>query len=339
MRLLVTGGCGFIGIPLVRRLVGIGHEVLNLDKLTYAARPEALADLGASSRYRLLRADLADADAVREALASFRPEAIIHLAAESHVDRSIAGPAPFVHSNIVGTFHLLEAARECWSDPQPEASGPAPIRNPRFLHVSTDEVYGSLGPGDPPFTEASPYDPHSPYSASKAASDHLARAWFHTYGLPVIVSNGTNTYGPGQHPEKLVPLVILRALRGEPIPVYGDGGNVRDWLHVDDHVEALLAILERGVPGRTYAVGGRCARTNLDLVRLLCRLVDEETGASGSENLITFVADRPGHDRRYALDPARARAELGWEPRADLEKTLRETVRWMAGMEKGSSAL
>jgi len=327
MRLLVTGGCGFIGTHLVRRLVALGHEVLNLDKLTYAGATDSLADLDGTPNYRFARLDIADSAAVRAAFSSFRPEAVLHLAAESHVDRSISGPAAFVQSNIVGTFTLLEAARELWLDPR---SG---IRRPRFLHVSTDEVYGSLAPGAPAFTESSPYDPRSPYSASKAAADHLARAWHSTYGLPVLVTNCSNNYGPWQFPEKLVPVVIVNALRGRPIPVYGDGGNVRDWLFVEDHVSALLAVLERGQPGRTYHIGGDHERENLDLVRRLCRIVDEEAAAPAgrardSASLIAFVPDRPGHDRRYAIDATRLRDELGWRPRHDPDTALRETVRW-----------
>lgn len=326
-RILVTGGCGFIGSNLVRRLLASGHVVLNLDKLTYAGATGSLDDLSGTSNYHLLPIDIADAPAVRSAFARFRPEAVLHLAAESHVDRSITQPAAFIQSNIVGTFTLLDAARELWQQPNSE------ISDPRFLHVSTDEVYGSLAPDAPAFTETSPYDPHSPYSASKAASDHLARAWHHTYGLPILITNSSNNYGPWQHPEKLIPLVILSALRGRPMPIYGDGQNVRDWLHVGDHVSALLAVLERGIPGRTYLIGGNHERTNLDLVRLLCRLVDEETASLAvptrdSASRITFVPDRPGHDRRYAIDATRLREEIGWEPRRDPENAFRETVRW-----------
>lgn len=338
MRLIVTGGCGFIGSNLVRRLVTLGHEVLNLDKLTYAGATGSLADLEGAPNYRLLPIDIAEAGAVRSAFAGFQPEAVLHLAAESHVDRSISGPAAFIETNVVGTFTLLEAARECWSDPA------STVRHPRFLHVSTDEVYGSLAPEDPAFRETSPYDPHSPYSASKAASDHLARAWHSTYGLPVLVTNCSNNYGPFQYPEKLIPVVILSALRGRPIPIYGDGRNVRDWLHVGDHVSALLAVLERGEPGRTYNIGGNHELDNLTLVRLLCRLVDEETAhrakpVRDSASLITFVPDRPGHDRRYAIDASRLREELGWEPRSDPENAFRETVRWYLDHEEWWSAL
>ncbi len=325
MRVLVTGGCGFIGSNLVRLLVQTGHEVLNLDKLTYAGNPDSLADLASPPAYQFWQADITDAEAVRAAMASFQPEWVMHLAAESHVDRSIDGPAEFIGTNVLGTFKLLQAARAYW-----EQGDATRRRTFRFLHVSTDEVYGSLGPVGS-FSETTPYDPHSPYSASKAASDHLARAWHHTYGLPVLVTNCSNNYGPFQFPEKLVPVVILKALRGEPIPVYGRGENVRDWLYVGDHAEALLTVITRGQPGQTYNIGGNNEQRNIDLVRRLCVLVDElrprADGRSHAEQ-IAFVADRPGHDLRYAIDAGKIRAELGWTPRQDHESGFRRTVEW-----------
>ena len=325
MRILVTGGAGFIGSNLVRLLVGKGHEVLNLDKLTYAGNLESLDDLRMCPRYHFLRADLVDAGALRTALASFQPDWVMHLAAESHVDRSIDGPGEFIQTNVVGTFNLLQAARAYWT----RLEAPRAARF-RLLHVSTDEVYGSLGPAGR-FTETTAYDPHSPYSASKAASDHLVRAWFHTYGLPVLVTNCSNNYGPFQFPEKLIPVVILTALRGEVIPVYGKGENVRDWLYVDDHAEALLAVIARGGPGETYNIGGGNELRNLDLVRRLCALLDEvrprSDGHSYTEQ-ITFVADRPGHDVRYAMDATKLRTELGWTAKQNLESGLRLTVQW-----------
>lgn len=328
MKILVTGGAGFIGSNLVRLLVRRGHEVLNVDRLTYAGNPASLDDLADSPRHRLLQADICDAAAMEEAFAGFRPEAVMHLAAESHVDRSIDGPGDFIRTNIHGTYTLLEAARAFWA-------GAPEIPRPRFLHVSTDEVYGSLSPGDPAFSETTPYNPHSPYSASKASSDHLARAWHDTYGLPVLVTNCSNNYGPFQFPEKLIPVVILKALRGEPIPVYGKGENVRDWLYVEDHAEALLKVLENGRPGETYNIGGNNEMRNIDLVRLLCDLLDAERGmaAGTSASLITFVTDRPGHDLRYAIDAGKIRRELGWTPKQDHESGFRQTVRWYLGNE------
>lgn len=352
MRILITGGAGFIGSNLVRLAVRRGHEVLNIDKLTYAGNPASLADLDGHPNHRLLRADICDGEAMRAAFAEFRPDRVMHLAAESHVDRSIDGPGEFVQTNIVGTYVLLQAAREHWAAGGGAAGGgryrTASAGEPAFLHVSTDEVYGSLGPADPAFTERTPYAPHSPYSASKASSDHLARAWHDTYGLPVIVTNCSNNYGPYQFPEKLIPVVILKALRGEPIPVYGKGENIRDWLYVEDHAAALLAVAEHGRPGATYNIGGNNELTNLELVRLLCGLIDEELakrGMSGgatarngehpgvppagnSASLITFVADRPGHDFRYAIDSSRIRSELGWEPLQDRRSGFRRTVEW-----------
>lgn len=325
MKILVTGGAGFIGCNLVRHLLQQGHEVLNLDKLTYAGNLESLADVASHDNYHFVQGDIADAEAVRRAFAVFHPQAVMHLAAESHVDRSIDGPMAFIQTNVVGTAVLLQAAREYW-----QGLSSAEREKFRFLHVSTDEVYGSLG-AEGYFSESSPYDPHSPYSASKAASDHLARAWFHTYGLPVMVTNCSNNYGPYQFPEKLIPVVILKALRGEPIPVYGRGENVRDWLYVLDHAEALLTVLERGRPGETYNIGGNNEMRNLELVQLLCGLLDELRPRADKRSYaqqITFVPDRPGHDLRYAIDAGKIRRELGWTPRQDRESGFRLTVRW-----------
>ncbi|MHB1323607.1 MAG: dTDP-glucose 4,6-dehydratase [Coriobacteriia bacterium] len=325
MKLLITGGCGFIGTNLVRHAVlDYGHSVTNVDALTYAGHRESLADLECREDYELVVADIRDSDAMRELVMQACPDAILHLAAESHVDRSIDGPAAFVSTNIEGTFSLLQSAEAYRRTLPPEAATAL-----RFIHVSTDEVYGSLGPNDPPFTEETRYDPHSPYAASKAASDHLARAWHDTYGLPVIVTNCSNNYGPYQFPEKLIPVVVLKALAGEPIPVYGAGDNVRDWLYVEDHARALLRVLEDGVPGRTYNIGGSNEMRNIDLVRLLCSLLDEIMPAeSPYAELITFVTDRPGHDKRYAIDASRIASELGWSPTQDPAGALRRTVQW-----------
>lgn len=326
MRILITGGCGFIGSAVIRRLIGhSSHEVVNIDKMTYAASEDALETAYADPRHRLIRADIADPAAMAEVFESFAPDAVMHLAAESHVDRSIDGPGEFIHTNVVGTFTMLEAARHYWQ----KLAGERRTRF-RFHHVSTDEVFGALGKEDPPFTETTAYDPRSPYSASKAASDHLARAWWHTYGLPVIVSNTTNNYGPWQFPEKLIPLVTLNALEGKPLPVYGDGSNQRDWLFVEDHAEALLRVLDQGEPGATYAIGARQPRTNLQVVLAVCRILDEIAPASfgAREQLIRFVADRPGHDFRYEIDPARAEAALSWRAAHDFERGLRRTIAW-----------
>ncbi|MCH7226440.1 dTDP-glucose 4,6-dehydratase [Haloferula sp. A504] len=335
MRLLVTGGSGFIGSNLVRLAIGRGHQVLNLDKLTYAANPASLTDLDGHPGYHFLQADIADADAVRAAFSDFQPESLIHLAAETHVDRSIDDPGDFIQTNVTGTSTLLQAARDFWLNPPPVASakeGPrSPLPTPRFLHLSTDEVFGSLGTDDPPFTESSPYAPRSPYSASKAAADHLVRAWSATYGLPATVVHPCNIYGPCQFPEKLIPLVILKALRGETIPIYGDGRQVRDWLHVDDLAEALLLLLERGRPGQSYNLGGGHDLPNLDLVTKLLRILDDLTEAPkhrSAETSVHHVPDRPGHDFRYALDSSKARTELGWQPRRSLDTGLRQTVEW-----------
>jgi dTDP-glucose 4,6-dehydratase len=324
-RFLVTGGAGFIGSAFVRRVVRDGHHVLNLDKLTYAGSLLSLAEVAEDSRHEHVRGDIGDRALVRELLARFRPTAIVHLAAESHVDRSIDAPAAFIETNVVGTFALLVEALEYWRTlPEGEAT------RFRFLHVSTDEVFGSLG-HDGRFDERSPYQPNSPYSASKAAADHLARAWFHTYGLPVVTTNCTNNYGPYQFPEKLIPLVILRALADRPLPVYGNGANVRDWLFVEDHVEALLLAARKGRPGETYAVGGSAERSNLEVVRELCRVLDSLAPSPNTPDrsrLIELVSDRPGHDFRYAMDAAKITRELGWRPRESFSSGIERTVAW-----------
>ena len=321
MRILVTGGAGFIGSAVIRRAISEGHEVVNLDALTYASCLANVAAVADSPRYSFEKADIRDRAALDRIFAEHRPDAVMHLAAESHVDRSIDGPAAFIETNILGTFQMLEAARAYWA----AAGRPEGFR---FHHVSTDEVFGSLG-GEGRFTEDTPYDPRSPYSASKAGSDHLVRAWHETYGLPVVLSNCSNNYGPFQFPEKLIPVTILNALSGGPIPVYGAGKNVRDWLYVEDHAEALLLVLREGAVGRTYAIGGESEARNIDLVRTLCAILDEEhPGAAPYAEQISFVTDRPGHDLRYAIDPSRIRDELGWRPGVTLEDGLRKTVRW-----------
>lgn len=323
--LLITGGCGFIGANLVRLAVlDRGLSVTNVDLLTYAGNRHSLADLEGRADYELVVADICDAETIGRIFERARPDAVIHLAAESHVDRSIDGPAAFVRTNVHGTFTMLQAAHDYW-----RTLGTLESEAFRFIHVSTDEVYGSLGPGDPPFTERSKYDPHSPYAASKAASDHLARSWHDTYGLPVIVTNCSNNYGPYQFPEKLIPVVIMRALAGEPIPVYGTGDNVRDWLHVSDHAAALLRVLEAGAPGRTYNIGGANEMTNIDLVQQVCMHLDSlQPCERRYADQIAFVTDRPGHDKRYAIDGSRIRDELGWAPASDPGSALLETVRW-----------
>ena len=326
MRILLTGGCGFIGSAVVRHLLAhTGHSVVNVDKMPYAASEEALEAARTDPRHRLVRADIADAAAMRAAFAAHQPDLVMHLAAESHVDRSIDGPGDFIRTNVVGTFTLLEAARGYWSALQADRRAAF-----RFHHISTDEVFGALGPADPPFTEATAYDPRSPYSASKAASDHLARAWFHTYGLPIMVSNTCNNYGPWQFPEKLIPLVTLNALEGRELPVYGDGSNVRDWLFVEDHAAALVRVAEQGVPGATYAIGARQPRSNLDVVRAICAHLDRVAPdpAGPRERLIRFVPDRPGHDFRYEIDPAATEAALGWRAPHDFETGLARTIDW-----------
>ena len=323
--LLVTGGAGFIGSALVRKIVReTDHAVVNVDALTYAGNLDSLAEASESPRYTFVRADVADAPAMRRAFEEHRPDAVIHLAAESHVDRSIDGPAAFVQTNVVGTFALLQESLRHW-----RALAEPDRARFRFLHVSTDEVFGSLGT-EGLFTETTPYSPNSPYSATKAASDHLVRAWHHTYGLPTLTTNCSNNYGPYQFPEKLVPLMIQNALTGTPLPVYGRGENVRDWLYVDDHADALLTVLERGAPGETYNVGGHNEWTNIDVVRAICAAVDAlaPDSAGPRERLIRFVADRPGHDLRYAIDSSRIQRELGWRPRETFETGLRKTVAW-----------
>ncbi|WP_109486809.1 dTDP-glucose 4,6-dehydratase [Occallatibacter savannae] len=325
--ILVTGGAGFIGSNFVLRWIEkVGTPVVNLDLLTYAGNPANLASVEDNSRYQLVRADICDADAVAEALAKHRPRAVVHFAAESHVDRSIIDPGAFIRTNVQGTYTMLEQARRYWSG----LDGTAKEKF-RFLHVSTDEVYGTLGPDDPAFSETTPYAPNSPYAASKAGSDHLARAYFHTFKLPVLTTNCSNNYGPFQFPEKLIPLVILNALEGKPLPVYGDGQNVRDWLFVDDHCSAIRTVLERGELGETYNVGGNSERNNLHVVNTICDLVDEirpDAKIGTRRQLIKFVTDRPGHDRRYAIDARKIARDLGWQPSVKFEQGLRETVEW-----------
>ena len=326
MRILLTGGCGFIGSAVVRHMIRqTDHSVVNVDKMTYAASEDALEEARQHPRHVLVRADICDLAAMRQVFATHQPDAVMHLAAETHVDRSIDGPGPFIQSNVVGTYTLLDAARDYWMglDPARKAAF-------RFHHVSTDEVFGALGPDDAPFTETTPYDPRSPYSASKAASDHLVRAWHHTYGLPTLVSNTANNYGLWQFPEKLVPLVTLNALEGKALPVYGDGSNTRDWLYVDDHAAALTRVLEIGRVGETYAISGRQPRTNLQVVHAICaaldaRLPDPEGPRT---RLIRFVTDRPGHDFRYEIDPSRTEAALAWKAPHDFEAGLAKTVDW-----------
>lgn len=323
MRLMVTGGAGFIGSAVVRQAIAGGDEVLNVDKLTYAANPDNVAMVADNVRYRFAQEDICDFAAMSRLMAEFKPDAVMNLAAETHVDRSIDGPGAFIQTNIVGTYCLLEAARAY------VAGGGAP-KDFRFHHISTDEVYGSLGPTGE-FTETSPYQPNSPYSAAKASSDMLARAWRETFNLPVIVTNCSNNYGPYQFPEKLIPVVVINALEGKSIPIYGKGDNIRDWLHVEDHAEALRLVASQGVPGETYNIGGRAERTNLDLVRMICKALDEELQASPHtphESLITFVADRPGHDRRYAINCDKIERELGWTPAHTIEDGMRDTVKW-----------
>jgi len=324
-RVLITGGAGFIGSAAVRILVREGVEVLNVDKLTYAGNLASVAEVSSLPNYRFLQADICDAAAMRSAFETFRPDGVLHLAAESHVDRSIDGPGLFLQTNIIGTYTLLEAARAYRATLEPERQAAF-----RFLLISTDEVYGSLGP-EGYFTEQSNYAPRSPYSASKASADHLAEAWHHTYGLPTLKTNCSNNYGPYHFPEKLIPLTILNALAGRPLPIYGKGDNVRDWLFVEDHVRALWLALTRGVPGETYNIGGHNERTNLQVVQTVCALLDElrprADGRPYAEQ-ITFVTDRPGHDARYAIDPSKAMRELGWKPQETFDTGLRRTVQW-----------
>lgn len=321
MKLIVTGGAGFIGSAVVRQAVGQGHEVVNLDALTYAACLDNVASVAKAPNYTFLEADICDRAAMEDMFAVHQPDAVMHLAAESHVDRSIDGPGTFIQTNITGTYTLLEAARGYWiAAARPEAF--------RFHHISTDEVFGSLG-ATGQFTEDTPYDPRSPYSASKAASDHLVRAWHETYGLPVVLTNCSNNYGPYHFPEKLVPVVILNALAGLPIPVYGKGENVRDWLFVEDHADALLTVLQNGQLGRSYNIGGENEARNIDLVRKICAILDDKRPQNRPySEQITYVTDRPGHDARYAIDPTRMREELNWRPSVTLDQGLERTVQW-----------
>jgi dTDP-glucose 4,6-dehydratase len=328
-RFLITGGAGFIGSAVVRYLVReTDYRVCVVDKLTYAGNLASLAPIANNPRYSFVRADVADAARMQEVFSSFQPDAVMHLAAESHVDRSIDGPAAFIETNIIGTYTLLETALAYWRKLSDDAQSAF-----RFHHISTDEVFGSLD-ADGCFSEITAYAPRSPYSASKAASDHLVRAWHHTYGLPVLITNCSNNYGPYHFPEKLIPLTIINGLEGKSLPVYGEGANIRDWLYVEDHARALLSVVDSGQPGETYCVGGRSERTNLDVVKAICVLLDELAPSKtiGSrDSLIAFVADRPGHDLRYAIDPARICGELGWQPRETFESGLRKTVEWYLG--------
>lgn len=335
MKLVVTGGAGFIGSAVIRLAIARGHRVLNIDKLTYAANLANLDSVETHANYAFAQADICDRARISELLTDFRPDAVMNLAAESHVDRSIDGPADFIKTNINGTFALLEAVRDYAS------SAHAPRSGVRFHHVSTDEVFGSLGPSGA-FTEISPYQPNSPYSASKAASDMLVRAWGETYGLNVVISNCSNNYGPFQFPEKLIPVVLEKARNGQPIPIYGDGLNVRDWLYVDDHADALLLIATKGKTGETYNVGGRAERTNLDLVKTICALLDArfpETPYDKHESLIEFVTDRPGHDKRYAVDCSKIEHDLGWTPQTGFDQGLAQTIDWYLANQDWTDAI
>lgn len=325
MKLIVTGGAGFIGSAVIRHAVlRLGWTVLNVDKLTYAGNLSSLRDVHDHQRYHWLQADICDADTLGSVFDDFEPDAVMHLAAESHVDRSIDGPAAFIDTNILGTYTLLEVARDYWNRLSVQRQNRF-----RFHHISTDEVYGSLGETGL-FTEHTPYDPRSPYSASKAASDHLAKAWWHTYGLPVLITNCSNNYGPYHFPEKLIPLVILNALDRKPLPVYGKGENIRDWLYVDDHARALALVIAKGIPGETYNIGGRNERKNIDVVHQICDVMDDlRPHADGSyRNLIEFVTDRPGHDHRYAIDATKIETQLGWQAEENFETGIRKTVQW-----------
>jgi dTDP-glucose 4,6-dehydratase len=326
MRIFVTGGAGFIGSALIRHLIeNTDHEVLNFDKLTYAGTLSTVERVANSNRYRFVQGDICDAGAVKAVIAEFKPEIVTHLAAESHVDRSIDGPGAFIQTNVVGTFTMLSEARTYWLNLDEEAKAAF-----RFHHISTDEVYGSLGDTGL-FTEETPYDPRSPYSASKAGSDHLVSAWGHTFGLPVLITNCSNNYGPYHFPEKLIPLMIVKALAGADLPVYGKGDQVRDWLFVEDHVRALRAVFEMGKPGRTYNVGGNNEKQNLEVVNSVCAILDRlrpQANGQSYATQITYVADRPGHDRRYAIDPSRIKNELGWKPAETFETGIEKTVAW-----------
>jgi dTDP-glucose 4,6-dehydratase len=332
MKLLITGGAGFIGSAVVRLAIAQGHEVVVLDALTYAACLDNLAPVSGSDKYRFVEGDICDRALLDQVLGDHRPEAIMHLAAESHVDRSIDGPGAFIETNITGTYTLLEAARCYWRDSSKSDSF-------RFHHISTDEVFGSLGKTGY-FIEETSYAPNSPYAASKAASDHLVRAWHETYGLPVVLSNCSNNYGPYHFPEKLIPVIIINALAGKPLPIYGNGENVRDWLYVEDHADALLTVLTKGKIGRSYNIGGENEATNIDIVREICAILDRlRPAARPYFELVNFVADRPGHDLRYAIDPTRIRTELGWRPAITLTQGLEKTVRWYLGNEDWWKAL
>jgi dTDP-glucose 4,6-dehydratase len=324
MKLMVTGGCGFIGSAVCRMAAARGHHIVNIDCLTYAANPKNV-EMIKGPNYIFENIDIRDAQAVNNVIAKHKPDAIMHLAAESHVDRSIDGPANFIETNIIGTFNLLQAARKHWDRLETDAKYTF-----RFHHISTDEVYGDLDMENSAFTEDTPYDPSSPYSASKASSDHLVRAWGRTYGLPTIVTNCSNNYGPYQFPEKLIPVVILNALHRRDIPVYGSGQNVRDWLYVDDHADALLTVLKKGKVGRTYNIGGNNERSNLELVTTICELMDAHEDVAGSDHasLIRFVTDRPGHDLRYAIDASRLKDELGWSPKIEWNEGFQKTINW-----------
>ena len=335
MKILVTGGAGFIGSAVVRLAIARGHAVVNVDALTYAACLDNVASVAASPLYAFEQADIRNGAAISAILARHQPDAVMHLAAESHVDRSIDGPGVFIETNVMGTYQMLQAARQYWE-------GRGRPDSFRFHHISTDEVFGSL-PHDPSvkFTETTPYDPRSPYSASKAGSDHLVRAWHETYGLPVVLTNCSNNYGPFHFPEKLIPVIILNALAGKALPIYGDGSNIRDWLYVEDHADALLTVVAKGQVGRSYNIGGENERTNLELVRTLCAILDRKRPkAAGSyADQITFVTDRPGHDARYAIDPSRIRDELGWRPSVTVEEGLERTVDWYLANESWWLAL
>ncbi len=335
MKLLVTGGAGFIGSAVVRLAMARGHQVVNVDALTYAACLDNVAMVAGNPDYAFEQVDIRDRAALDAVFAKHKPDAVMHLAAESHVDRSIDGPADFIETNVTGTFNMLEAARTYWTaQGKPDSF--------RFHHISTDEVFGSL-PNDPSvqFTEDTPYDPRSPYSASKASSDHLVRAWHETYGLPVVLTNCSNNYGPYHFPEKLIPVIILNALAGKALPIYGDGSNIRDWLYVEDHADALLLVVEKGSVGRSYNIGGENERTNLELVKTLCAILDQKRPkeAGSYADQITFVTDRPGHDARYAIDPSRIREELGWRPSVTVEEGLAQTVDWYLDNESWWRAL
>jgi dTDP-glucose 4,6-dehydratase len=328
--ILVTGGAGFIGSNFIRYLLGNAPavQIINLDLLTYAGSLENLKDLPAPDRHVFVKGDVTDQALINGILNHYKIDTIVHFAAETHVDRSILGPAQFIQTNIIGTFTLLEAARKYWLDEKA-----IPVETARFHHVSTDEVFGSLSPSDPPFNENTPYDPRSPYSASKASSDHLVRAYYHTYGLPVSISNCTNNYGPYQFPEKLIPLMITNAMTGKSLPVYGDGQQVRDWLYVEDHCEAIHSILDKGKPGETYAIGGDNQPPNLTLVKQICGILDElfpDSKNTPHEKLIQFVTDRPGHDRRYDMDISKIKKELNWQPKESLGSGLTRTIKWYA---------